>query len=274
MKLVLVTVAVGLVFAIYRLVCVIQQSFLFQPSREILVDPASFGQRFDDLFLDLHSGSRVHGWFIPGNPGEKLVLFLPGAVGNLIHELNTLAFLHSFHVSVLAVEYPGFGKSDGSPHEGGCYAAAEAAWRYAVNQRGVEPENIILFGRCLGAAVAAWLASRYDCAALVCHSAWTSVPDLIAAAYPRLPGRYFCLVRFNTLKLIKNCRAPVLLLHSEKDRTVPASHSLSLFEQARSPKRFLSLIGDHYGNDWQASPHLRSVLAAMLNGNNKEPSWK
>jgi uncharacterized protein len=249
-----------------------QRRFVFRPSREMTADPTPFWQGFDDLFLHLQDRTRVNAWFIPRDPAGKLVLFLPGSVGNLTHEFSTLAFLLSFNVSVLTVEYPGFGKSQGRPGERACYAAADAIWRHAVEEKGIDPGRIILFGRCLGATVAAWLAARYQCAGLVCLNAWTSVPDLAAAAYPILPARYFCYVRFNTLKFIRNCRCPVLFMHADHDRTVPSSHSVRLFEKAQTPKRLLSVIGDHFGNDWQASPNLRNVLAAILNGK-EQPAW-
>jgi hypothetical protein len=243
-----------------------QRSIVFRPSREMTADPATFWQGFDDLSLDLRDQTRVNVWFIPRDPAGKVVLFFPGGVGNLTHELSTLAFLLSFNVSVLAVNYPGFGKSEGRPSERSCFAAADAVWQHAVKDRGIDPGKIVLFGRCLGATMAARLAARYPCSGLVCLNAWTSVPDVAAAAYPVLPARYFCYVRFNTLKFIKNCRCPLLLMHVDRDRTVPPAHSLRLFEKAHAPKRFLPLVGDHFGNDWLASPNLRTVLAAMLNG--------
>lgn len=249
-----------------------QRSIVFRPSREMIADPAAFWQGFDDLSLNLGDQIKVNAWFIPRDPAEKLVLFFPGGVGNLTHELSTLAFLLSFNVSVLALNYPGFGKSEGRPSERSCNAAADAIWQYAVKDQGFDPSKIVLFGRCLGATIAAGLAARYQCAGLVCLNAWTSVPDVAAATYPVLPiARYFCYVRFNTLKSIVNCRCPLLLMHVAGDRTIPPSHSRRLFEKAHAPKRFLPLIGDHFGNDWQASPNLRGVLAAMLNG--EEPKW-
>jgi len=267
-----VAAAAGSGFALYGgQLFLRQRSILFRPSREMTADPASFGQAFENVFLKLQSGTSVHGWFIPRDQSEKLILFLPGSVGNLAYELSTLAFLLSFNASVLAIDYPGFGRSQGVPNERGCYAAADAAWHHAIYQKGISPENILLFGRCVGATVAAWLAARYKCAGLVCHSAFTSVPDWAATAYPVLPARYFCYIRFNTLKLIMNCHCPLLLMHSERDTRVPASHTATLYEKAHRPKMFLPLAGDHYGNDWQASPNLRTVFAAMLDGGGR--SW-
>jgi uncharacterized protein len=258
---------VGIAFAIYGgQLFFRQRSIVFRPSREMTADPTAFWQGFDDVSLNLRDHTRLNAWFVPRDPAGKLVLFLPGGVGNLTHELNTLAFLLSFNVNVLAVNYPGYGRSEGRPGERSCYAAADAVWRHAVQDRGIDPSKIVLFGRCLGATLAAWLAARYQCSGLVCLNAWTSVPDVAAAAYPVLPARYFCYLRFNTLKFIVNCRCPLLLMHVDNDRTVPPIHSLRLFEKAHAPKRLLPLIGEHFGDDWQTSPNLRPALAAMLNG--------
>ena len=242
-----------------------QRGIVFRPSRATPWDPGSFHQEFEDLSLTLPNGKKAHGWWLPQKQAKKLVLFLPGSIGNVSHEQSTLAFLLSFNAAVITVDYPGFGKSEGTPSEAGCYAAATAAWEYAVRQKGVEPRDVIVFGRSLGATVAAHLAARTDCGGLVCQGGFTSLPDVAAAAYPYLPARFFCYIRFNTLKYIVLCRCPVLVMHSSNDRVIPAAHGRKIFEKASPPKRFLPLAGDHYGNDWQASPGLREAFSSLLN---------
>jgi fermentation-respiration switch protein FrsA (DUF1100 family) len=128
-----------------------------------------------------------------------------------------------------------------------------------------------VFGRSVGATVAAHLAARMDCGGLVCHGGFTSLPDVAAAAYPYLPARFFCYIRFNTLKYVALCRCPVLVMHSSNDRVIPLAHGRKIFEKAGRPKRFLPLTGDHYGNDWQASPGLREAFSSLLN--DEGPSW-
>jgi uncharacterized protein len=167
------------------------------------------------------------------------------------------------------IDYPGFGRSGGRPGEKGCYEAAKAAWDYAVNERGRNPEDIILFGRSLGTAVAAWLAAQYPCGALVCHSGFTSIPDVAAATYPVLPARYFCYFRFNARKHLRRCHCPVLVLHSETDTVIPFRHGKALFEAAHEPKELLKLNGNHYGSEWQFTPALRESLPLFLAGRDR-----
>jgi pimeloyl-ACP methyl ester carboxylesterase len=262
----------GIGFALYGgQVFLRQRTIVFRPSRETPWDPGSFHQEFEDLWLSLPNGKKAHGWWLPRKQARKLVFFLPGSIGNVSHELSTLAFLLSLDAAVITVDYPGFGKSEGKPSESGCYAAATAAWEYAVQQKGIEPRNVIVFGRSVGATVGAHLAARKNCGGLVCHGGFTSLPDVAAAAYPYLPARFFCYIRFNTLKYVDLCRCPVLVMHSSNDHVIPPAHGRKIFEKANHPKRFLPLTGDHYGNDWQASPGLREALSSLLN--DERPFW-
>jgi hypothetical protein len=181
--------------------------------------------------------------------------------------LRTIAFLHDLGASVLIVDYPGFGRSQGRPSERGCYDAAEAAWNFATKEKGVAPENVIAFGRSTGGTVATWLAAGHpDCALLIIHSAFSSVPDVAARNYPFFPVRYFCYLRFNTLKLIRKCRSPIVILHPLGDTHIPVDHSLRILEEAPQPRQFIPLSGNHYGNEWQRTPGLRAALTELVSG--------
>jgi pimeloyl-ACP methyl ester carboxylesterase len=248
-----------------------QPYIVFRPSREIIGDPGDLGLAFEDVHLRLPSGIRIHGWWIPGDDKgddkRKLILCFPGSFGNISQEVMTVSFLRRLGATVFIVDYPGFGKSEGRPTERGCYAAAAAAWDYAVREKGIRPEDVILFGRSLGGAVASRLAGSHpDCAGLVIHSAFTSMPDVAARKYPFFPVRYFCYLRFNTLKYLRACRGPIVIMHPTNDTFIPMRHGMRLHENAPEPKQFIPLRGGHYGSEWQRTPDvdraLRNLIAA------------
>jgi uncharacterized protein len=244
-----------------------QRWIVFKPSRQLAGEPLLIGCTFENVFLRLDGGVNVHGWWIPRERSTGLILFLPGSIGNISHELTTLAFLLDTGASLFIIDYPGFGKSGGRPSERGCYLAAAAAWDFAIGKAGRRPEDIVIFGRSLGGTVAAWLAARHEnCRGLVVHSGASSVPDLAADSYPFFPVRYFCYMRFNTLRYIGDCRCPVLVLHPTEDSIIPISHGNRIFREACVPKRFTSLRGDHYGSEWQRTPGLLNVLAELISG--------
>src|SRR5437867_9518929 len=100
-----------------------QRSIVFKPSRAMIGDPVSVGCRFEEVSLRTNR-HLVHGWWIEGAPAHRTFLFLPGSIGNISRDLATLALLRSVGGAVLAIDYPGFGASEGRPSERACYSAA------------------------------------------------------------------------------------------------------------------------------------------------------
>jgi pimeloyl-ACP methyl ester carboxylesterase len=146
---------------------------------------------------------------------------------------------------VFIIDYRGYGQSEGRPNEAGTYLDAEAAWRYLVEDRGIEPKQIIAFGRSLGGAVAAWLAIEHPPKGLILESTFTSVPDMAARQFPFLPVRWLARTQYNTIDRLPQIYVPLLISHSPDDRIIPYSHGQRLFEVANTPKYFLRMKGGH-----------------------------
>jgi fermentation-respiration switch protein FrsA (DUF1100 family) len=244
-----------------------QWSLVFRPSRKERGTPINYGIAFEDVCLSLRPGLDVHGWWIPGQLGDKAVIFFHGHIGNITHYIQTVNYLYSLGPSLLVIDYPGYGKSKGRPSERGCYLAADAAWDYLRNTKGYAPENIILYGRSLGSAVATYLASKHLCGGLVFHSGFTSMPDMAARFYPFIPViRLFCHTRMNSLKRISRCECSILFLHSVSDEMIPIKHAYKVYGKACDPKRLVSYTGSHFGGEWMLSAEVRASWMEMLYG--------
>jgi pimeloyl-ACP methyl ester carboxylesterase len=255
----------ALAFSVYGLrLFLLQSRIVFRPSRDIVQSPEDCNLPFEQVVLPLSGGKQARGWWIPARQASKAILYLPGGIGNMSRELSTLQWLSNLGVHVMAIDYPGYGQSSGRPSESGCYAAADAAWRYAVGHKGIAPQDVVIFGRSLGAAIAAHAAAQNECGALVIHSGVSSVPAVAARRYPFLPVYLFCYIRFNTLKHLRRSNCPTLVLHSTGDRVIPFRHGEEIFRAAPSPKRFLKIPGDHYTNEWHSAPGLASELSSLL----------
>jgi fermentation-respiration switch protein FrsA (DUF1100 family) len=147
-------------------------------------------------------------------------------------------------VSVLLFDYRGYGRSEGSPDEQGTYRDARAAYRYAVEVSHVPPQDLVLFGESLGAAVAVQVALERPVGALVLESAFTSIPDMARAAYPFLPPvGPLIRTRYDTLAKVPRLTLPLLVLHGERDDIVPIEQGRRVFEAAGRPKRFFAIPG-------------------------------
>lgn len=233
-------------FALYLFI--VQPRLLYypdMPGRELEATPAAIGLAYEDVALLTSDGVRLHGWFIPVEQPRATVLFCHGNAGNISHRLDSIRLLHSFGLQLLFFDYRGYGKSEGRPSEKGTYRDVDAAWRYLLEVRGLPEAGIIIFGRSLGAAVAADLASRTRPAAAILESAFTSVPDIAAGIYPWLPVRLLSRYQYDNLDKMARITRPLLLVHSRQDEIIPFAHGERLFERARSPKQFLEIQGGH-----------------------------
>lgn len=240
---------IGIIVAFYvglsLLLFLFQSRFIYFPLRQIEATPAILGLTYEAVQFEAEDGVKLSGWFIPAEEASRIVLFFHGNAGNISHRLESIALFHRLGLSVFIIDYRGYGQSEGSPSESETYLDAAAAWRYLVEERGSEPEQIIIFGRSLGGAVATWLAHNHPPKALIIESTFTSVPDMGAGQYPFLPVRLLARIQYNSLERIPQINVPILIVHSPEDEIIPYSHGQQLFQAANEPKTFLQLRGGH-----------------------------
>lgn len=231
----------GLVLLVYFR----QDRMLYLPAKAIERTPQAIGLDYVEVMLRTKDGVTIVAWHVPAKGARRTLLFCHGNAGNISHRLDSIRLFNSLGLNVLIFDYRGYGRSEGRPSEEGTYLDAEAAWDYLTQRRGVPPEEIILFGRSLGGAVAAELALRKSPAALIVESSFTSVADMGQTHYPWLPVRLLAKHRYETAKKIPNIRCPKLVVHSPDDEIVPYEQGLALYEKAAPPKELLAISGGH-----------------------------
>lgn len=217
------------------------------PGRDWAATPHALGLEYEDVRLTTRDGIELSAWWVPARPQRGTVLFLHGNAGNISHRLESIEIFHRLGMSVLIVDYRGYGKSDGAPSEAGTYRDAEAAWNHLVEERQLAAGDIIIFGRSLGASIAAHLARGVSPApaALILESPMTSAPDMAQSAYPFLPARWLTRFSYATRTYVAQADCPVLVIHSEDDEIIPYAQGKAVFKAAPEPKRFLALRGGH-----------------------------
>lgn len=237
---------------LYACICLylffMQGKLLFYPdlpSRKITATPAKIGLDFEQVTITTSDNVRIRGWFLPAQQAKGVLLFFHGNAGNISHRLDSLAIFHRLGLSTLIIDYRGYGESEGRISEQGTYLDAEAAWRYLTETKGIEPNEIVIFGRSLGGAVAANLAVRTSPAGLILESVFSSVPDMAAQLYPVFPVRLLARYQYDVKKAVQNITCPVLVIHSPDDEIIPFANGVKVYEAAAQPKTFLKIGGGH-----------------------------
>ena len=120
-----------------------------------------------DTWLRTADGVKLHSWWIPAEGAQFTFLVFHGNAANIANRADLYRFLRNLPANVFAVEYRGYGRSEGHPNENGLYQDAVAAWEYAVRNLGISPNRLIAFGASMGTAVAVDLAAKRDVAGVV-----------------------------------------------------------------------------------------------------------
>lgn len=216
------------------------------------------GCRFEDCWMTSADGVRLHGWLVrpPAGGGADEVsrptlLYLHGNAGNLSHRGAVGAMLARRGMDVLLLDYRGYGRSGGKPAEQGLFEDARTAWRHLTIERGVPPQQIVLYGKSLGGGVAAQLASEVHPAGLLLQSTFTSIPDLAAFHYPFVP-RFLVRTQMATERIVARVGCPILIVHSRTDEIAPFAHAQRLHAAAPAGTRLFVIEGAGHNDTFDA----------------------
>lgn len=220
----------------------------------------------DEFTFELPSsdGNTIHASaHLPPDQSEVL-LYCHGNGTDLGHLQPLFADFRARGLAYLAFDYPGYGLSSGKPSEAGCYAAAETAYHYLTKTKGIQPKQIILYGRSLGGGSACWLAVRKPIGGLILDGTFTSTFRVMTQR------RILPFDQFDNLAKLPQVTSPVLLLHGMRDRTVPFSHALRNHAAIRAPKAQLWIEGAGHNDLIEvAGEHYWSTLLNFIQNPSK-----
>ena len=172
--------------------------------------------------------------------GKKAIIRCHGNAEDALSTLDMLELLAEGGYTVASVDYPGYGLSDGSPDEAGCYRNVHRLYDWLVETRGFKPEEIIIDGFSIGTGPATELAATKPCGGLILEAPFLSAPRVVTRV------RILPVDPFPNLKRIGDVKCRVLMIHGTGDRVIPYSQGQALFKLANEPKRFVTVEdGDH-----------------------------
>lgn len=214
--------------------CAIQRRMMFP--REYAKPIANAGEGIEGLeqvWIDSPEG-KVEAWFIPairatpqrGEPGESnepapAVIFAHGNA-ELIDNNATALLPYRFRgISVLLVEFRGYGRSAGSPSQEAITNDYIKAYDWLVARSDVDSKKIIFHGRSLGGGVVCSLANHRTPAAIILQSTFISAKKM--AAKFGMPG-FIVKDPFDNEAALQNLTCPKLIFHGKRDSVIPFSH--------------------------------------------------
>ena len=172
--------------------------------------------------------------------GRKALLYCHGNAEDATGSMEYLKLAVGDKFTIAVVDYPGYGLSDGSPDEEGCYRVVHRLYDWLVETRGFKPEDIVVVGFSIGTGPATELAATKPVGGLVLQAPYLSAPRIVTKV------RVLPIDPFPNLKRIGKIKCPLTIIHGTDDSIIPFSQGKELFGLAPEPKQFVAVEGaDH-----------------------------
>lgn len=128
------------------------------------------------------------------------------------------------NISVLGVEYPGYGQyvGNGTASADKLMEDAEYVYKFALHDMGISENDIVVFGRSMGSGPACFLAANYNPCALGVMSGYTSIKRVAEDQVGWL--RIFVAERFENVVQVTKAKCATFILHGRLDDVIPFSH--------------------------------------------------
>ena len=205
--------ALRIYFGVVLIMWLFENWLVFRPTKAEEGWSEARAVGIEDVKISSPSGTAIHAWWFERSATAPVLIICHGNGGNLSFYGPMIPFVaDTLGVSVLAFDYPGYGKSEGKANEATCYDSAEGAIRWLMDTKKIPAERMVLYGESLGAGVATEMARRYPCRALVLVRPFTSLPAAAKWHYPWLPTYLLMSNRFNNCDKIASVCVPVAVM--------------------------------------------------------------
>ena len=203
--------------------------------------PVKNGYRSDiDGFVDIGTNgvsiaARIVGAY--KYKGKKVIMYCHGNAEDLTAIDGRFDALVAAGYTVATFDYPGYGLSDGTSDEEGCYRNAYRLYDWLVCCRGISPKDIIVVGYSIGTGVATAIAANRKVGGLWLEAAYLSAPRAVTRI------RLLLVDPFPNIDKIRHVECPIVMLHGTSDSVIPYSQGRRLYDMAPAPKWFVPIDG-------------------------------
>ncbi len=226
---------------------VFQRNFTFQPHSE---NPFDLDYRpFQPFTYQTPMGLTLRGLRLFAQPGKPTIVYFHGNAGHLGGRMFKADSFAPHGYGFVLVGYRGYSGNPGQPSEKGFYEDGRAVVELLLKE-GVRIEDIVFYGESIGSGTATQMAVEYPKArALVLESPFTSTVDVAKRIYFFLPVGRLMKDRFDNASKIGKIEMPVLIMHGDRDPTVPYYLGQRLYAHVTSRvKNFVTLEGAGHVN--------------------------
>ena len=226
-----------------------QNKFLFLPKKISTASFLSIDSTVETIKIRIKDSDYLRGWLCnkQNREKQKVIIYFGGngdEVSYLVPQSKQI-----LNWSILLVNYPGYGHSDGKPSENIFFESALKIYDYIVTRNDIDKNNIVIMGRSIGTSVATFLASKRKNKGVILVSPFTSMTKVVNEKFLYLfPINLILKSKFDSKEYAKKVTSPLLCIYGSNDKIIPMRHSKALIKYWGGKVKSNELIGFNHNN--------------------------
>ncbi|GGD38697.1 alpha/beta hydrolase [Muriicola marianensis] len=225
----------------------LQEKLIFLPEKLPKDYTYSFREPFEEFYLERPDGARLNALHFKREDPRGVILYFHGNAGNLSRWGEVVQNLVRLNYDLVVMDYRTYGKSKGKLSEKALLEDARAFYEYL--QPLYKSEDIILYGRSLGTAMASYVASENQISILILETPFHSLLDVARHRFPVLPVESFLKYPFRNYEFLHAVESPIVILHGDRDEVVPIKSAYRLRESLEGKSvQFIEIKGGGHNN--------------------------
>jgi pimeloyl-ACP methyl ester carboxylesterase len=248
----------------------LQEKLIFLPSKLPADYTFSFDEPFEEFYLTAEDGAKLNALHFKNENPHGVILYFHGNAGDLSRWGQEVQFLVKLHYDVVVMDYRTYGKSTGNLSEAALLKDARLFYDYVASQ--YSDQEIIIYGRSLGTAMASYLASAESPSLLILETPFYSLLDVAQNRFPLLPVNSLLKYQFRSYQYLQAAKCPIVIIHGDKDGVVPLASAHKLYQSLEGKNaEFITIEGGEH-NNLSSFQTYKIAITSLLSSNQKMQS--
>ena len=240
-------------FAIFLIAYVFLCLYLYIFQEKQIFFPPAKSDAFEQIPLQNRITLQINDLDLTGiysgelDDTKPLIVYFGGNAEDVYY--NYLDFKNELNAQFVAFNYRGFAGNEGEPTIAAILLDTNALLTKLINDYSLDPSNIFLMGRSLGAGIAVQLSKEKEYAGVVLISPFDSLVNIAKRYFKWFPVSILLKHPMDSLEIAKQSSKPVLILAAENDQIIPVSHSQALFDVWSSENKKINIVNNTNHNN-------------------------
>ena len=261
---ILVLLLIGIILALVTtIIYITQERYFFYPTKLSPNYPFQQFPEHEELFFNTPNDGNINALMFKTVKPKGVIFYTHGNA----RALDDWGWVHKDFKTkgydVLVYDFRTYGKSTGKLTERNMYEDARHILHFLLER--YQKEQIVIYGRSLGASIATQLATEFDCKCLVLETPFSSMLSIVHASTPFLPVKLILRYKFNNRRKMRRLKCPVHIFHGTKDELIPLRHAKRLKQANSNPLSTLTIIEDGNHNNLTEYALYHSTMDKILN---------